>query len=274
MENKKRIPRLVLAGQFQQGKSTFINCLLKGRYAIEGERTRTTSGVIRYVYSKGGFRVCSVDASGRRRVLPGGLSETIKSCANSKDIEAGVPSEVLKLFEVHDTPGWGVDKLDDKIAARSIEDATFVIYVVSRSLDEADCAFLRLIQKKRKYFSILLNCQNKENPSPDEDCQKDVCKAILGALKQRGLHRFLIRYPSGLGVAAANLKWAKYAIGLLDDPQTENEQNQLDEVINKRKELKDIAGDKVAALSESRFEDVATFACHAIKLISEIREED
>ena len=46
MEKDK--PTLVILGQFQNGKSTLLNCLLGGEYAIQGEGLATTNCIVRY----------------------------------------------------------------------------------------------------------------------------------------------------------------------------------------------------------------------------------
>lgn len=265
-------PCVVLAGQFQQGKSTFVNCMLRGRYALEGQLTQTTSCVVQYVETSNELCVWKIDMRGRRISLGCDLSKTIQTNPGCRRFVVEVPSESLRNVSLVDAPGWGAGREDNAVALESLNGASLVVYVVSKELDKADIEFLCKVKDRRVRYVVLLNCRNKDNPSPDDDSQAQLCANIYGALRQNSLTSFLIRYPAEHCIAAINLKWAKYGVGLLDDPQSELEKTQLDEILNRRLELKDLRGDKDGSLRESRMSEFSRFMMQVVRIIHRISQ--
>jgi len=218
---------VLLAGQYQNGKSTLINCLLGGKYAVEGEvdGLHTTAYRTVYAYSPDKVRYYKVAAGGRRVLLKGGLSTTIDRKSGDVHFEAEIPSPMLKTMTLVDAPGWGAEDSDDKQAEQSLQNVDFVVYLAqARQLSKEDKNFLRLLKKKRTYFCIVLNARDRTDPQ-DVSLQ-NVCSAISGTLKQIGLDEQYVQYPAEFGLCVVNLLWAKYGKHLLDKPETQREKQQ------------------------------------------------
>lgn len=217
--------KVLLAGQYQNGKSTLINCLLGGDYAIEGDGCHTTAYRTIYLYSQGATKYYKVNANGKRELLKDGLSQTVQHDGRNIYFEAFVPSPVLKRMTLIDAPGWGAEDADDKQAELSIEDVAYVVYLAqARQLSQEDKNFLKLLKKYNKFFCVLLNA--RDNTDPQAESLQDICGAILGTIKQIGLDGQFIKYPSATGLGVINLLWAKFGRRLLDSPSTDRAKRQ------------------------------------------------
>ena len=216
---------MLLAGQYQNGKSTLINCLLGGDHAIEGDGCHTTAYRTVYSYSEGATKYYKVNANGKRELLKDGLSQTVQHDGRNIYFEAFVPSPVLKRMTLIDAPGWGAEDADDKQAELSIEDVAYVVYLAqARQLSQEDKNFLKLLKKYNKFFCVLLNA--RDNTDPKAESLQDICGAILGTIKQIGLDGQFIKYPSATGLGIVNLLWAKFGRRLLDSPSTNRAKRQ------------------------------------------------
>ena len=217
--------KVLLAGQYQNGKSTLINCLLGGDYAIEGDGCHTTAYRTIYSYSEGATKYYKVNTNGKRELLKDGLAQTIRHDGRDIYFEAHVPSPVLKTMTLIDAPGWGAEDADDKQAELSIEDVAYVVYLAqTMQLSQDDKNFLRLLKKHNKFFCALLNA--RDNTDPQTESLQDICAAIVGSIKQIGLEGQFVKYPSATGLAVVNLLWAKFGRHLLDSPSTDRVKRQ------------------------------------------------
>ena len=142
--------KVLLAGQYQNGKSTLINCLLGGDYAIEGDGCHTTACRTVYSYSEGTSKYYKINANGKRESLKDGLAQTIRHDGRDVYFEAHVSSPVLKRMTLIDAPGWGAEDADDKQAEMSLDDVAYVVYLAqARQLSKEDKVFLKLLKKHR-----------------------------------------------------------------------------------------------------------------------------
>ena len=262
-----QLPRIVLAGQFQQGKSTFVNCILRGRFAIEGRQTETTRSIVRYVYNKDCFEIRQLLPNGRRRLLGCDLTVTTNSNRDCH-YEIGVSSTALLHCNLVDVPGWGANDHDNKLAVDSLEDASFLIYVTGRTLEKMDFEFLREVQRRHVYFTVVLNQKDMSNPDPEDEVQGSICRNIFGQLKQRELLRYYVRYPGESHVASVNLKWAKYGVGLLGGSLDAEDESQLQQVLH---ELSDLQGDLNMTLKKSKLPEFGLFVKNAVSVIEALR---
>lgn len=216
---------VLLAGQYQNGKSTFINCLLGGDYAKEGEGLHTTAYSTKYTYSHDGERYYKVDSCGCRTLLKGDLAETIDRTAGDVYFDAEIPSSILKRMSLVDAPGHGADEADDRQAELALQNADFIVYLSRvKQLAQGDKNFLRLLRKHGKYFCVVLNVQ--DGTDPQNETVRTVCRAIAGSIKSLRMEGQFIHYPSESGLCVINLLWAKYGRHLLDAPRTNRETQQ------------------------------------------------
>jgi small GTP-binding protein len=128
---------LVVVGEFNAGKSVFLNALL-GQELLEEGVTPTTSRihVIRY-----GERVA-------RRAGPGGIEV----------IEA--PVDLLREIELVDTPGTNaIEREHEALTAEFVPRSDFVLFVTSadRPFTESERAFLARLREWGKKVVVVLN---------------------------------------------------------------------------------------------------------------------
>ncbi len=217
--------KVLLAGQYQNGKSTLINCLLGGDYAIEGDGCHTTACRTVYSYSEGTSKYYKINANGKRESLKDGLAQTIRHDGRDVYFEAHVSSPVLKRMTLIDAPGWDAEDADDKQAEMSLDDVAYVVYLAqARQLSKEDKVFLKLLKKHNSFFCVLLNV--RDNTDPQAESLQDICGAIAGTIRQIGLDGQFIKYPSATGLGVVNLLWAKFGLRLLDSPSTERAKRQ------------------------------------------------
>ncbi|HZK49115.1 MAG TPA: dynamin family protein, partial [Thermoleophilia bacterium] len=128
---------LVVAGEFNSGKSTFINALLGTRLLEEGV-TPTTSRIHTLVY--GNDATSSVDGEGIQRVQ--------------------APVDLLREVEIVDTPGTNaLEREHEAITQRYIPRSDLVLFVTSadRAFTESERAFIEQIRGWGKKLVFVIN---------------------------------------------------------------------------------------------------------------------
>jgi len=128
---------LVVAGEFNSGKSTFINALLGTRLLEEGV-TPTTSRI--HVLVHGDEPVSEVDGDGIQRVR--------------------APLELLREVEIVDTPGTNaLDRDHEAITQRYVPRSDLVLFVTSadRTFTESERAFIEQIRSWGKKLVFIIN---------------------------------------------------------------------------------------------------------------------
>lgn len=135
------VPRYTL-GEFNSGKSTFINALLGERYLKEGV-VPTTNEITFLRYSES-------DSDEKQR------------CERHPDGQyiCYIPAPILKEMIIVDTPGTNVIlQRQQRLTEEFIPRADLLIFVISadRPLTESEVAFLRYTQQWRKKVVFVLN---------------------------------------------------------------------------------------------------------------------
>ncbi len=215
-------PLLVIAGQFQNGKSTFLNCLLGGNYAIEGEGTlATTKCNAKYVYGDfSEIRTIQSDKSASRRqdaaFFSRGASCCDAQCGMTLQISAYSP--VLQTMDLLDSPGFAANAKDDTAADEALRMADFVVLVARKTLDnKSDINFLQNITEKGKHFTVIFNCYHSDRP--DSAKSRKTCSEIFAQLKNAKLDSNYIQLAEDFPVYPVNLLWAQCALGYLTEDE-------------------------------------------------------
>jgi small GTP-binding protein len=128
---------LVVAGEFNSGKSTFINALLGTRLLEEGVTPTTTR-----------IHVLTYGAAERSRVDADGLQH----------VEA--PVELLRQVQIVDTPGTNaLEREHEAITQRYIPRSDLVLFVTSadRAFTESERAFIEQIRGWGKKLVFVIN---------------------------------------------------------------------------------------------------------------------
>ncbi|XP_031400932.1 probable transmembrane GTPase FZO-like, chloroplastic isoform X2 [Punica granatum] len=133
---------LVIVGEFNSGKSTFINALLGERYLKEGV-VPTTNEITFLRYSEL-------------------ASDEVQRCERHPDgqLICYLPAPILKEMTIVDTPGTNVIlQRQQRLTEEFVPRADLLLFVISadRPLTESEVAFLRYTQQWKKKVVFVLN---------------------------------------------------------------------------------------------------------------------
>ena len=186
-------PVIGLVGTFQNGKSTFVNCLF-GRElaAVGGYGVSVTSANTRYVYDEYdyiefihngkilGDATLSQYLDGETNV-PSRLTEIIIHC----------DEPLLKNFDVVDTPGFNASESDTAKAMLAVKDFDLAIVVVrNKGLSQSEIEIARYLSSQHVPFYIVMNTYNGNGDddlwNPNSKSNKEIAKAIWGSLVSSG----------------------------------------------------------------------------------------
>ena len=213
----KSLPKISVVGCFQNGKSTFINCLLDEFVARPGDGRATTKISTRYRWGES-TRVNLRTDGGLESIS---LEEYLKS-ANFEGIsqnsafqaEITLSKSILQKIELIDTPGFNANEQDTENVTRSLEEANYAIVLLTneRTLGESELAMFDCIKSKQIPFAIIMNCRDVNTPTewyPNHGKNLKIIKANEVILKKWGYSPEKIDdnliYP-------CNLLWYLFAI--------------------------------------------------------------
>ena len=156
---------LVVLGEFNHGKSTFVNALLGGEYLPTGI-TPTTAAINHVVWAETARARAILDDGSEKKVDPKKINEWVtaqgKHVGDVHVVELGVPAEILKnAVTLVDTPG--VNDLNDQRAEITYgyvprADAVLFLLDAGQALKESERAFLtsRLLERSRERMIFVL----------------------------------------------------------------------------------------------------------------------
>lgn len=179
--NDKSNVRIIVAGSFSAGKSTFINNALVGEPDFLPVSNLPTTSVATSVYFTPRENECRVKAVNLKGVVVTlddrilqvirhkqdirknknlSASDFIMSVVKEMYIEA--KSERFSGYTFVDTPGFGNSdkandfngKSDDQVASEMFQDADFLLWVTDRQLDDKDLEHISLFKGP---FAVMLN---------------------------------------------------------------------------------------------------------------------
>lgn len=130
-----KLPKITIAGEFQNGKSTLVNCLLGAKYAPTGHGCRTTSCCTYFFYGE--------TNTAPRQIYGATPSE------NYLEVTCNRP--ILKDAILIDTPGFDANNDDDEAAKDAIRKSDIIIFVHGfGQLGEKSFQILKTIQSAGK----------------------------------------------------------------------------------------------------------------------------
>jgi small GTP-binding protein len=131
----ERSARVAIMGEFNAGKSTFVNALLGADIAPTGVLP-TTATLHHVVFSPDPFARIAVSGGPDRVVAPerlrGALDEVQRASAIATRVTVGLPLERLRHLELVDTPGFNAP---DRTHAAAARDALDEVHLVVWLLD-------------------------------------------------------------------------------------------------------------------------------------------
>ena len=216
-------PLLVITGQYQNGKSTFLNCLLGGHYAVEGKGLITTKYNAKYCF--GDYQMLRVIPPVTGSLAEKKIYDSISGFFSAQDsireydknslLEITAYSPMLEHIDLLDSPGCGANDEDDSVAEAALTMADFVLFIVQKDINIQEMQFMKKICCAGKHFSIILNCWNDLDPDSDE--AKVLTQTVFAKLQNN--NELLANYVSlskKYPVYPVNLLWAQCALGYQD----------------------------------------------------------
>lgn len=195
-----KLPKITIAGEFQNGKSTLVNCLLGAKYAPTGHGCRTTSCCTYFLYGE--------TNAAPRQIYGATPSE------NYLEVTCNRP--ILKDAILIDTPGFDVNNDDDEAAKDAIRKSDIIIFVHGfGQLGEKSFRILKTIQSAGKRILFLMNCKDLQNWSPKDKHNMGIANNIEHDLFNHGISSSLISIQSKK-VWPVNPIFALYAAGQLE----------------------------------------------------------
>jgi len=225
-----RKPLLVLSGQYQNGKSTFLNCLLGGMYAVEGKGLATTRYNAKYVF--GDFKDGKIIYENGKTTPLSPDSNVFAAADTVQDLDKGallqisVYSPILMGMDILDSPGCGANQQDNTIAEKALSLADFVVYILQKTLDtREDISFLKNLAEQGKHFTVVLNCRNETDPG--SDTAQSLCREIMAKIKSESLESNYVVLQQDKPVYPVNLLWAQCGLGYLEEANFQKKMKKL-----------------------------------------------
>lgn len=200
-----------IVGAFQNGKSTFVNCLLDDLVArTGGEGVSVTSVNTKYVYGE----MQSVTYLSRSRVVH---RTTLKEFIETKKFPMSVDEiyvtlwkPILRKINVIDTPGFNANEEDSSMAISSLNGVDVAIVVINnRGLSSVELTIIKKLKERNIPFYILMNCMNVGGKSwlPESNFNKEKCDNIIASLETKNL---IPQKINGQAIWIANFLWFWY----------------------------------------------------------------
>jgi protein-L-isoaspartate(D-aspartate) O-methyltransferase len=182
---------IAVTGCFQNGKSTFINCLLDDYVAQTGWGDSTTH--ISTVYKRGEIQTVKLYTRNGKKFEDMYLHEFLAIDGRGRrneyigaEIEIWKP--ILANFNIIDTPGFDANAEDEKRAIESLNGSNFAIFVASnqKGLSETEKSVLQRIASLKIPYIIILNCVSHERWEPFSRANDSLNREINAMLQMYG----------------------------------------------------------------------------------------
>ena len=230
--NCLRTPLLVLTGEYQNGKSTFLNCLLGGRYAVEGEGLATTKYNARYRFGNCTMvrGISTQEEYSQTSWQIFSTTDTLGEYEKNSTLEICVNSPILEHMDLLDSPGCGANESDDSVAEKALQMADFVIFVVQKTLNQNEINFINKLTEAGKHYSISLNCMNEVSPASEKAAE--LCQEIHSKLRNENLLINYVELSKDFPVYPVNLLWAQCALGYLEPEEQKRKLRKVKDFID------------------------------------------
>lgn len=236
---RKNLPQTTVAGPFQNGKSTLINCLLDDQYAPMGKGLRTTACCSYFLYGEAEVATLVHDGDeAKREVLERRekIFEPAFSCTGKDYLEITCWKPLLQKVVLVDTPGFDANREDDEAARNAVQNSDIVIFVHdTRQMDDSSRKILNTIKSEGKHLLFLMNCKNEMHWLPDHDKNQQIAATLESQLHEMGMDDSLLRID-GKCVWPCNPVFAWFALGHLQrdlDHRDEGTRKDAEDLIDK-----------------------------------------
>lgn len=231
------LPVVAIAGGFQNGKSTLLNCLLDDKYAPTGNGVRTTPCCTYYRF--GEVETAQLIDASQRRITLNRREDIFASsftCKSGEHLEVTCWKPLLQHAVLVDTPGFNANGEDDQVAAAAIQRSSIIILVASpKMLDDMHRQIITTVQKEGKRLMVLMNCTNHSQWHPAASHNQELAENIHSQLDELGALPFTLPMRDKV-VLPFNPLFAWYALGHLqrdlDLPQEHPDYAEAEEKID------------------------------------------
>lgn len=219
--------RFGLIGEFQSGKSLFINCLLQRPVATVGGGNATTHTVVNYQY---GEQECVKFQTTERECsfLPINELYRLDTATNILVVDVFLRNDLLKYFTLTDMPGFGANEADNEMARKVLPKIDFAILIASseKSFGSDTDSFrsLHALKDYRISYFFVLNCTKTERWRCDDEGNLAIANQDMSMLSFYPPERYPLK-ENGLNIV--NLMWYWYSICNSNDELINRRANQL-----------------------------------------------
>lgn len=177
-------PTITIFGNFQNGKSTLVNCLLKSDMAkVGGVGLSVTRNNTRYVYAND-LRYAIRKSDGSESII---IDEwELDSLGCRDEVIIYIPNRLLQVFDLVDTPGYNVSEHDNSVADSIIKHTDFAILLVhNKGLSVNEKEIARKLSSADIPFIVVMNCYNDifEQWIPSHRSNDIIAETIKSELK-------------------------------------------------------------------------------------------
>lgn len=218
-----------IIGCFQNGKSTFINCLLDDIVARTGYGISTTSINTKYIYGE----VQKVEYCSNGEIVgTSRLNEFLKMVEypqGTDEIVITLWKPLLKNINIIDTPGFEANDEDNIMALSSLDNIDIAIIVLTNkgiSIQERNI-IVELFKRRIPYF-LIMNCTDSNTWNPNSKSNIIKVKNLYENLKS------VERLPwpiDGHNIVSVNLLWFWYASEQYINEITDERRSQIETAI-------------------------------------------
>ncbi len=232
MNNQEKL-NVGIVGGFQNGKSTFVNCMLDDLVArTGGEGVRVTTVNVKYTYGE----TQSVDYLSNRNVVE---TTTLRKFLQSKEfspiineVRVSLWKPILRYVNIVDTPGFNANDVDTSMALASLNDLDAAIIVVNnKGLSETEVQIMSSLSIRGIPFYVIMNCLNNGGDSwnPQSKFNEEKEKAISDAMRNKQFYPQ--RIENDRPIIRANFLWFWYSSEQFNQEENEK-QEYLEDCIN------------------------------------------
>lgn len=182
---------IAVLGNFQNGKSTLINCIIESDIAkVGGMGVSVTHTNIRYTYGDSD-KVTIVDHYGKKRMVP--LMDYIakQDEISAKEIIIKTNCSNLKYFDIIDTPGSNANEHETSIAIETLEEINFAILLLrNKDISKEEKKIAIQLAINNIPFICIINCFDEifDNWNPKTEQNERIMRTVLAELETNGCY--------------------------------------------------------------------------------------
>lgn len=201
-----------IIGGFQNGKSTFVNCLLDDMVARTGGYGLSVTS-INTIYKYGEVQNVSY-ISNNNQTSQSGLSYFF-SCDSypkqTKQIVVSLWKPILNNINIIDTPGFNANEEDTSMATASLLDIDIAVLIIeNKGISKTELNILSLLRNYHIPFYVIMNCRDHMGDSwrPKSTFNDNIAKKIIEKIHEQGLKPVPIH---NIEIWQTNLIWFWFA---------------------------------------------------------------